>query len=125
MPPVEHLPKARALSLAWSFTARYDSQRDRALPPPREPPMSEPLPAQIHRVDPGQAWEPWKPEARDPWSARWAGHLLRRAAFGASPEQIARASRDGVEPTIKQLLEGTPGHQKTDALLARIGQRVP
>ena len=85
--------------------------------------MSAPLPAEINRVDPDQAWEPWKPEARDPWNPRWAAHLLRRAAFGGSPEQVARAVRDGLGPTVKRLLEGAPGHDKTDTLLAGVGER--
>src|SRR5262249_33685762 len=71
---------------------------------------------------PSLAWEPWKPDARDPWNARWAGHLFRRAAFGASPEWIARALREGPEPTVKQLLAGEPGHEKTAALLADVGE---
>jgi hypothetical protein len=85
--------------------------------------MSEPLPADIRRVDPAQAWEAWKPEPRDPFDARWAAHLFRRAAFGASPERVARAVRDGVEPTVGELLRGAPGLARTDALLGRIGER--
>jgi hypothetical protein len=85
--------------------------------------MSAPLPAEISRVDPGQAWEPWKPEARDPWHACWAAHLFRRAAFGASPERIARAVRAGLEPTLKELLGGTAGYARTDRLLSEVGDR--
>ena len=37
----------------------------------------------LDNVDPIQAWEPWTPTDKDPWSLKWAGHLYRRAAFGA------------------------------------------
>src|SRR5262245_53676307 len=97
----------RASSLPLSRASRYDAQRDRALSSPRGTPMSEPLPADLTRVDPAQAWEAWKPEPRDPFDARWAAHLFRRAAFGASPERVARAVRDGVEPTVAELLRGS------------------
>jgi uncharacterized protein (DUF1800 family) len=85
--------------------------------------MSVPLPVDIARVDPAVAWEPWKPDARDPWNARWAGHLLRRAAFGASPERLGRAVREGPEKTIDELLTGSPDCAETDAILARAGEQ--
>src|SRR5262249_31568083 len=40
-----------------------------------------------------------------------------------SPERITQAARDGLERTVKVLLEGTPGHEKTAAFLADLGQR--
>jgi hypothetical protein len=85
--------------------------------------MSAPLAAEIARVDPAQAWEPWKPDARDSFNARWAGHLFRRAAFGANPDRIARAVRDGLEPTIKELLAGSADRESNDAILARAGEQ--
>jgi hypothetical protein len=85
--------------------------------------MSAPLPAEIARVDPEEAWEPWKPEARDPWNACWAGHLFRRAAFGAGPERIAAAVRAGLGPTLAALLAGAPDHDKKTAFLSGIGER--
>jgi hypothetical protein len=85
--------------------------------------MSPRLPDDIRRVDPAQAWMPWAPDDRDPFDARQAGHLLRRAAFGASPERIAAAVRAGPEPTIKLLLLGTPGHEKDAGLFDDVGSR--
>jgi hypothetical protein len=85
--------------------------------------MSLPLPAGLARVDPEQAWAPWKPDDRDPWNARWAAHLFRRAGFGASPEQLAAAVRAGFEPTLRRLLDGEPRREKLDALLDRLGRR--
>src|SRR4051794_6848943 len=86
-------------------------------------PMSTSLPGDRTRIDPAGAWEPWKPDDRDPFNARQAAHLLRRATFGASPEQVARAVRDGFDSTLKRLLAGEPGHERTDKLLADIGER--
>jgi hypothetical protein len=86
--------------------------------------MSASLSVHLVRVDPAQAWEPWKPDARDPWNARWAGHLLRRAVFGASPERLARAVRDGLEPTITELLAGSADREQNDDILARAGEQL-
>jgi uncharacterized protein (DUF1800 family) len=55
-------------------------------------------------VDPAWAWAPYKPDAARPWSLRWAGHLYRRAAFGATWDQLQQALKDGPERTIEKLL---------------------
>lgn len=36
---------------------------------------------------------------------RNAAHLLRRAAFGGTPEEIARATDEGIEATVDRLLD--------------------
>lgn len=59
------------------------------------------------RIDPVEAWKPWKPEAANPWSLKWAGHLYRRAAFAASWPELQQALRDGPDKTLERLL--TPG----------------
>src|SRR5262245_37090827 len=84
--------------------------------------MSAPLPADLDRIDPQQAWEAWEPEPRDPWNSRWAGHLFRRAAFGASPERIASAVAAGLGPTLAGLLDPRPGRED-ETLLNDAGQR--
>jgi len=43
-----------------------------------------------------------------PWTQREAAHLLRRACFGASPQQIADAVSQGLEATITQLFADQP-----------------
>src|SRR5205823_14542564 len=40
-----------------------------------------------------------------PWDALAAAHLLRRAGFGASPAEIARAVEQGPEGAVKDLFE--------------------
>ena len=55
--------------------------------------------------DPATAWARYEPNARRPWTLARAGHLYRRAAFGATWEQLQRALRDGPQKTIDRLLE--------------------
>lgn len=57
-------------------------------------------------LDPRTAWAPYRPSDASPWDLRKAGHLFRRAAFGASLEELEAAVRDGPERTITRLLEG-------------------
>jgi uncharacterized protein (DUF1800 family) len=47
---------------------------------------------------------PWTPTAEDPFDARKAAHLLRRAGFGAAPAEIARVVDQGLEATVEELL---------------------
>ena len=54
---------------------------------------------------PQQSWAPYRPDADRPWNLARAGHLFRRAAFGASWEQLERAISDGPERTIDKLLQ--------------------
>jgi uncharacterized protein (DUF1800 family) len=56
-------------------------------------------------ADPGWAWAPYEPDAQRPWNLRWAGHLYRRAAFGATWEQLQQALRSGPQRTIDTLLQ--------------------
>jgi uncharacterized protein (DUF1800 family) len=56
------------------------------------------------QFDPTTAWARYEPDARRPWNLALAGHLYRRAAFGASWEQLQRALRDGPQRTVDALL---------------------
>jgi len=49
-------------------------------------------------------WTPYEPDARCPWSARLAAHLLRRAGFGPDRTSLDRALADGPRKTIDHLL---------------------
>jgi uncharacterized protein (DUF1800 family) len=57
-------------------------------------------------ADPGWAWAPFQPDAERPWNLRWAGHLYRRAAFGATWDQLQRALANGPQRTVDKLLHG-------------------
>jgi len=56
--------------------------------------------------DPAWAWAPYEPDAQRPWTLRWAGHLYRRAAFGATWNQLQQALADGPQRTVEKLLRG-------------------
>ena len=47
---------------------------------------------------------PIRPDAQRPWNLRWAGHLFRRAAFGATWDDLQRAVAAGPQQTIDRLL---------------------
>jgi hypothetical protein len=55
-------------------------------------------------ADPGWAWAAYEPDARRPWNLALAGHLYRRAAFGAGWEQLQQAQSDGPQQTVDKLL---------------------
>jgi uncharacterized protein (DUF1800 family) len=49
------------------------------------------------------AFDPFVPTATDPWDARKAAHLLRRAGFGPLPEEVDRAVAAGFDRTVDAL----------------------
>jgi len=55
--------------------------------------------------DAGWAWAAYEPDGDRPWNLARAGHLYRRAAFGASWEQLQQALSDGPQRTVDKLLE--------------------
>jgi uncharacterized protein (DUF1800 family) len=62
----------------------------------------------LDRIDPAEAWQPWRPTAADPWGPKWAAHLYRRAAFGPSRQDLREAERLGPERTLDLLMGGRP-----------------
>lgn len=54
--------------------------------------------------NPDWAWAEFKPDVGRPWNLALAGHLYRRAAFGANWEQLQQALSDGPQRTIDKLL---------------------
>jgi uncharacterized protein (DUF1800 family) len=77
-------------------------------------------------TDPRRAWEPYRPSAESPWDLKKAGHLFRRASFGATWAELQTAVREGPDATIDRLLRGGPGsddfERETDALAAGIAR---
>ncbi len=55
-------------------------------------------------ADPKWAWSEYQPDAHRPWNLAQAGHLYRRAAFGANWDQLQQALSDGPQRTIDKLL---------------------
>ena len=60
--------------------------------------------ARLTGIDPAWAWAPYEPDERRPWTLQLAGHLYRRAAFGATWNELARALEEGPRPTVDRLL---------------------
>jgi len=54
--------------------------------------------------DPSWAWAPYRPDADRPWGLQLAGHLYRRAAFGANWKELQQALADGPQVTVGKLL---------------------
>jgi len=60
---------------------------------------------QIEKLsDSGWAWAAYEPDAVRPWNLAQAGHLYRRAAFGASWDRLQQALSDGPQRSIDKLL---------------------
>jgi uncharacterized protein (DUF1800 family) len=74
-------------------------EESRAAPPP-----SGPAGAARPAGDPERAWAPYEPSPSCPWTRARAAHLLRRAGFGATWEELQRALRDGPQRTVDRLL---------------------
>ncbi len=55
-------------------------------------------------VDPSWAWAEYEPNAKRPWTLAMAGHLFRRAAFGATQGQLQQAITDGPRRTVDRLI---------------------
>ncbi len=57
-------------------------------------------------IDPAWAWARYQPDEKRPWTAALAGHLYRRAAFGARQGELERALAEGPQRTVDALLAG-------------------
>jgi hypothetical protein len=76
----------------------------------------------LDKVDPVQAWQPWQPTPEDPWNLQWAGHLYRRAAFGANLAELRRAEKAGHQATLDLILKGPPGEGDPIAAIGNMGR---
>lgn len=72
-------------------------------------------------INPRTAWERYTPSEASPWDLKKAGHLYRRAAFGASWDELQTAVREGPERTITSLLRGREDRESDDlwAMMSR------
>ena len=80
-----------------------------------------PLPSDLSKVDPSDAWKPWQPAA-GAWNRKWVAHLYRRAAFGATSRAIDTALADGLEKTLGRLVAGEPDAADRLDLLTETGK---
>src|SRR5437879_3515352 len=79
-------------------------------------------PPSLDRIDPVRAWQPWRPSPSDPWGRKWAAHLFRRAAFGASRADLLEARRLGPQGTLDLLLRGRSGAEDDRETLTDVGR---
>ncbi len=75
-------------------------------------------------IDPQWAWEPYVPSRSQPWDLKKVGHLYRRAAFGATWDELHAGLAAGPEKTIERLLEEGPGQEAFDQLTGRLAQSI-
>jgi hypothetical protein len=68
--------------------------------------------------DPNFDLAPYVPSPQDPWDARKAAHLMRRAGFGARPEEIPAILALGVDRTVDLLL--TPSTTQLQAFGSQV-----
>ncbi len=66
-------------------------------------PLEDPS-AAMPRIDPQWAWTAYQPGGRRPWDLKLAGHLYRRAGFGATWAELQKALIDGPQKTVDRLL---------------------
>lgn len=62
------------------------------------------LPVAKDVTDPQWAWAAYDPDGHRPWNLARAGHLYRRAAFGANWTQLQQALSDGPQQSVDKLL---------------------
>jgi uncharacterized protein (DUF1800 family) len=63
-------------------------------------------------IDPKWAWEAYRPTDANPWNLQKVGHLYRRAAFGATWNDLQTGLKAGPEQTINDLFSGR-GNQES------------
>ena len=87
-------------------------------------------PRTLDQWTPNDAWTPWQATRDNPWSFKWAGHLLRRAAFGYPAlrsgedawDGLVRVVQQGCDATLTELFQPAPAD--FDELLDSTGQHV-
>ena len=87
-------------------------------------------PLRLDQWDADDAWRPWQPTPEQPWDRKWAGHLLRRAAFGypaPHPKEDAwkglnRVVGQGLAATLDELFQ--PADAKFNDLVDAAGRSL-
>ncbi|MEM8873936.1 MAG: DUF1800 domain-containing protein [Planctomycetota bacterium] len=64
----------------------------------------------------------FEPTDGDPWDVHKAGHLIRRCAFGATPDELNTAVADGTTKTIDALFNFDPEDDPHNHLLEEMGE---
>jgi uncharacterized protein (DUF1800 family) len=80
-------------------------------------------PLSLEKLDPAEAWKPWEP-AEKRLGLKWAGHLYRRAGFGATREALQRAAGESPAAAIDRFFTIEPGKGGQDSDLAQRGVEI-
>jgi hypothetical protein len=78
----------------------------------------------LDRLDPVREWQAWHPDGREHWDRKWAGHLYRRAAFGANRDELRSAEQRGLQATMDLLFRGEPGCEELLPALLTAGESM-
>ncbi|MHB0960149.1 MAG: DUF1800 domain-containing protein [Pirellulaceae bacterium] len=82
-----------------------------------EPPVAGSSTSPVLALDPQWAWAEYQPDAQRPWDLARAGHLYRRATFGASWPQLQQAVAEGPQTTIERLVRPAADVQTLEATM--------
>ena len=69
-------------------------------------------------LDPSWCWSRYEPSPAQPWNVGLAAHLYRRAAFGATTDELRQAAKRGPRATLEDLLHAPAGWAHYDAAQA-------
>ena len=67
----------------------------------------------------------WQPLPADAWNADAARHLLRRAGWTARPDEIERATREGLTTTLERLFPTEPIRMAKPRMIERLAGDQP
>ena len=76
--------------------------------------MSDPQ-TTLDRFRPRTAWAAYFPNGGNPWDATKVAHLLRRATFGASPEELKTGVDSRPTKLVADLIRGGEGQFEFEA----------
>ena len=80
-------------------------------------------PLSLDKLDPVEAWKPWEP-ANKKLGLKWAGHLYRRAGFGATRDELHRAANESPAAVIDRFFAIEPDRRAKDSELAQQGIEI-
>ncbi len=86
--------------------------------------MAETALVPLENLDPVEAWKPWQPDTKQPFDLKAAGHLYRRATFGANLPELRQAVKQGLAATLDRLLSGEAGIEKRLTFLTSTGELI-
>src|SRR5262249_22140553 len=78
----------------------------------------------LDKVDPATAWQAWEPDDKQPWNLQWAGHLYRRAGFGANLTVLREAVKNGHAAAVESVFASRTNYDAHLVLLDRTGANL-